>query len=40
MNRKRNTGKNMVEKVMEESEDVGNFNCIIIRNSDECSGSL
>lgn len=40
MNKKRNTGKNMMEKAMEESEDVGNFNCIIIRNSDEYSGDF
>ena len=40
MNKKRNTGKNMVEKAMEENKDVGNFNCIIIRGADECSGSF
>ena len=40
MNKKRNIGKNMVKKVMEENKDVGNFNCIIIRSSDECSGSF
>lgn len=40
MNRKRNTGKNMIEKAMEESEDVGNFNCIIVRNPNEYSGNF
>ena len=40
MNKKRNTGKNMVEKAMEENKDVGNFNCIIIRSFNERSRSI